>query len=173
MKTQRQEEPMKLSFPRTAFLILVLMSIPVLAFGQARLTGGDLSGTVQDASNAVLPGVTVTATNLATNQVRTDVTESDGTYYIAALPAGVYDVSAELSGFATQRKSGVRLQLGQRLPLDFTLSPGAEEAITVTASSTLVDTTEPAVATVVSQEQIDSLPRTAATSSASACSPRA
>ena len=149
---------MKLSFPRTAFLILVLVSIPVLAFGQARLTGGDLSGTVQDASNAVLPGVTVTATNLATNQVRTDVTESDGSYYIAALPAGLYDVSAELSGFATQRKSGVRLQLGQRLPLDFTLSPGAEEAITVTASSTLVDTTEPAVATVVSQEQIDSLP---------------
>ena len=67
-------------------------------------------------------------------------------YYIAALQAGVYEVAAELSGFATQRKSGVRLLLGQRLNLDFTLSPGAQEAITVTASSMLVDTTEPAVA---------------------------
>lgn len=132
--------------------------MPVIVLAQARLTGGDLSGSVHDPSGAVLPGVTVTATNLATNQVRTDVTENDGTYYIAALNAGAYEVSAELSGFATQRKSGVRLLLGQRLALDFTLSPGAEEAITVTASSTLVDTTEPAVATVVSQEQIDSLP---------------
>jgi hypothetical protein len=132
--------------------------MPVLVFAQARLTGGDVSGAVTDNGGGVLPGVTVTATSAATNQSRTAVTDGEGNYYIAALPAGVYTVAADLSGFAGQTKTDVRLLLGQRLDLDFTLSPGAQEAITVTASATLVDTTEPAVATVVSQEMIDSLP---------------
>lgn len=143
---------------RRSSLFLLILMMPVLVFAQARLTGGDLSGTIQDNSNAVLPGVTVTATHLATNQSRVAVTDGEGNYYIAALAAGAYKVSAELAGFAGQTKTDVRLLLGQRLVLDFALSPGAQEAITVTASSTLVDTTEPAVATVVSQEMIDSLP---------------
>ena len=142
---------------RSALLILVLLT-PVLAFAQARLTGGDLQGTVRDNTGGVLPGVTITATHVATNQSRTGVTDTDGRYYIAALQAGVYTVRAELSGFAPQTKTEVRLLLGQRLDLDFTLTAGMQEAITVTASASVVDTTEPAVATVVSQEQIDSLP---------------
>jgi len=143
---------------RFILFILVLLLIPASAFAQARLTGGDLQGTVRDDSGAVLPGVTVTATNNATNQSRAAVTDAEGNYYIAALAAGVYNVHAELSGFAPSTKTDVRLQLGQRLDADFTMRVGTTEAITVTASSVLVDTTEPAVATVVSQEMIDSLP---------------
>ncbi|HVR38702.1 MAG TPA: TonB-dependent receptor [Thermoanaerobaculia bacterium] len=143
---------------RSTLWILIILITPALAFAQARLTGGDLEGTVRDNTGAVLPGVTVTATHAATNQARTAVSDSAGNYYIAALQAGVYSVHAELSGFAPQTKTEVRLLLGQRLSVDFNLAVGAQEAITVTASSILVDTTEPAVATVVSQEQIDSLP---------------
>jgi hypothetical protein len=131
---------------------------PVAAFAQARLTGGDLQGVVRDNTDAVLPGVTVTATHVATNQSRSAVTDGEGKYYVAALTAGVYTVVAELSGFAPQTRENVRLLLGQRLDLDFVMRPGAQETITVSATAPVVDTTEPAVATVVSQEQIDSLP---------------
>src|SRR5687767_1666710 len=140
------------------FLFMFISMMPILASGQARLTGGDLQGTVFDNTGGVLPGVTVMATHVATNQSRSAVTDGEGRYYIPALSAGVYTVHAELSGFIPQTKTDVRLLLGQRLDLDFPLNVGAQESITVSASSVFVDTTEPAVATVISQEQIDSLP---------------
>jgi len=143
---------------RLLVVFSILLLIPVMGFSQARLTGADLQGTVLDTSGAVLPGVTVIATNLATNQLRTAVTDGEGRYYIAALPAGVYTVLADLSGFAPQTHNSVRLPLGQRVDQDFIMRVGAQEAITVSASASVVDTSEPAVSTVVSQEQIDSLP---------------
>jgi outer membrane receptor protein involved in Fe transport len=142
---------------RITFLILLALT-PVLVFAQARLTGADLQGTVRDAAGAVLPGVSVTATSLATNQSRTGVTDSEGRYYIAALQAGSYDVASELSGFAPQTRRAVRLQIGQRVELDFAMRVGTSESITVSASAPVVDTTQADVSTVVSQEMIDSLP---------------
>jgi len=141
------------------FMVLVfLLLTPVLVFAQARLTGSDLQGSVRDESGGLLPGVTVTATNAATNQSRSGVTESDGTYYIPALPAGLYNVTADLSGFAPQSRNDIRLLLGQRVDLDFTMRVGATESIVVSAVAPVVDTTQADVSTVVSQEQIDSLP---------------
>lgn len=143
---------------RSALLMFICLMLPVVAFAQARLTGSDLQGIVRDDSGGVVPGVTVTATNTATNQTRTATTDSEGRYYIAALTAGVYDVSAELSGFAPQKRSGYRLVLGQRADLDFQLRVGTSESIVVSASAPVVDTTQADVSTVVSQEQIDNLP---------------
>ncbi len=139
-------------------MLLLVLLVPIAGYSQARLTGGDLQGTVRDNTGGVLPGVTVTATNVATNQSRSDVTDAAGHYYLAALSAGTYNVVAELAGFAPQNQQNVRLLLGQRLDVDFTLRVGAQESITVSATAPVVDTTEPAVATVVSQEMIDSLP---------------
>ncbi|HJQ35659.1 MAG TPA: TonB-dependent receptor [Thermoanaerobaculia bacterium] len=143
---------------RSALLMFVCLMLPVVAFAQARLTGSDLQGIVRDDSGGVVPGVTVTATNTATNQTRTATTDSEGRYYIAALTAGVYDVTAELSGFAPQKRSGYRLVLGQRADLDFQLRVGTSESIVVSANAPVVDTTQADVSTVVSQEQIDNLP---------------
>jgi hypothetical protein len=141
------------------FLVLVfLLLTPVLAFAQARLTGSDLGGTTRDESGGVLPGVTVTATNAATNQSRSAVSDSEGKYYIPALPAGTYTVTADLSGFAAQTRNSVRLLLGQRVDLDFEMKVGAQESIVVSAAAPVVDTTTADISTVVSQEQIDSLP---------------
>src|SRR5436190_495180 len=143
---------------RTAILVLILLMLPVVAFAQARLTGSDLGGTVRDDSGGVLPGVTVTATNTATNQARSAVSDSSGNYYIAALSSGVYNIVAELSGFAPQTHNAVRLQIGQRVNLDFAMRPGTTESIVVTAAAPVVDTTQADVSSVVSQEQIDNLP---------------
>jgi hypothetical protein len=148
-----------MSLTTRRFMVLVILLLtPMLAFAQARLTGADLSGTVMDESGGVVPGVTVTATSTTTNQSRTAVTDSEGNYYIPALPAGTYNVNAELSGFAPQSRRDVRLALGQRVDLDFTVRAGAAETIVVSAAAPVVDTTSADVSTVVSQEQIDSLP---------------
>src|SRR5688572_20099086 len=100
---------------RFILFILVLLIIPASVFAQARLTGGDIQGTVLDNTGGVMPGVTVTATHVATNQSRSVTTDEAGKYYLPALSAGVYTVHAELAGFQPQTKSDVRLQLGQRL----------------------------------------------------------
>ncbi|MEO8380267.1 MAG: TonB-dependent receptor [Acidobacteriota bacterium] len=139
-------------------VLVFLLLTPVLLMAQARLTGADIQGSVSDESGGLLPGVTVTATNAATNQSRSGVTEADGTYYIPALTPGLYSVTADLSGFAAQSRKDVRLLLGQRVDLDFTMKVGATESIVVSAVSPVVDTTQADVSTVVSQEQIDSLP---------------
>jgi outer membrane receptor protein involved in Fe transport len=144
----------------TRFLVVVLLValVPQVLFAQSRLTAADLQGTVLDQSGGALPGVTVVATNAATNQSRSAVTDREGRYYIGALPPGVYAISAELSGFAAQKRNEVRLVIGQLAELNFTLKAGASEAIVVSARAPVVDTTETSVSTVVGQEQIDSLP---------------
>ena len=143
---------------RALLMVLFIVAMPIGLFAQARLTAADIEGTIQGQSNAVLPGVTVTATNTATNQSRTAITNKEGHYYIGALQPGVYTISAELSGFAPQSRKDVRLLLGQLADLPFTLRQGAAEAIVVSATAPLVDTTATSVSTVVGQEQIDSLP---------------
>jgi hypothetical protein len=143
---------------RVIFVVLLLVTMPIVVFAQARLTAADLEGTIQDESGAVLPGVTVTATNIATNQSRSSVTGRDGKYFMGALQPGMYTVVAELSGFAPQQRTDVRLNLGSLANLPFTLRPGTSEAIVVSARAPIVDTTQTSVSTVVGQEQIDALP---------------
>jgi hypothetical protein len=63
---------------RVLLIMLLILAAPVVVFAQARLTAADIQGTIEDQSGAVLPGVTVTATNTATNQARTTVTDREG-----------------------------------------------------------------------------------------------
>ena len=140
------------------FVVVLILFVPIGLFAQARLTAADIQGTVRDESGAVLPGVTITATNQATNQSRSAVTTKEGRYYIGALPPGRYTIVAELAGFAAQRRKDVRLVIGQLAEMDFTIRPGATEAIVVSAKAPVVDTTNTSVSTVVNQEQIEALP---------------
>ncbi len=143
---------------RVLLVAIFLTAAPVALFAQARATAADISGTIQDESGAVLPGVTVTATNMATNQARTAVTDKEGRYYIGALQPGRYTIGAALAGFALQQRKGVRLVIGQLAEMNFRLRAGAAEEIIVSARAPVVDPTQTSVSTVVGQEQIDALP---------------
>jgi Carboxypeptidase regulatory-like domain/TonB dependent receptor-like, beta-barrel len=141
-----------------ASVIALLLLIPSGVAGQARLTGADLDGVVHDDTGGVMPGVTVTVTNVETNLVRTVVTSAQGRFVIPALPPGRYRLSAELDGFATATREVV-LQLGQSLQTDFTLAPAKlAETVTVTAASPIVDTHDASVSHVIGGQQIESLP---------------
>ena len=92
-------------------LILAVALLPILllcaqAFGQ----NAGVNGTVTDTTGAVLPGATVTATNIDTTIKTTTTSNNAGIFNFAALPAGNYTVSAEIPGFQTSKKTDVKLE---------------------------------------------------------------
>lgn len=148
---------------RTVGAILLVIASPLFggsaARAQTRATTADLSGTVVDASKAVVPGATVRVTNAATGMERGTVTDQEGRYFIPALPPGTYAVRTSLAGFETQLAENVVLALGQAVDLNVTLQIArTAEEVTVVAETPLVDTQRTAVSSVVSQRQIETLP---------------
>lgn len=141
---------------RMLLLFLILLSLTSTVFAQG--SNAALTGRVVDETGAALPGVSVTATNRATGLSRTVVTEGDGTYRFASLPAGTYTVHAELSGFGAVDVKDVVLNVARERELEVKLTQAAvKESITVTADAPLV-ATAPAIGTTVSQEELENLP---------------
>ena len=122
-------------------------------------TSGTISGLVQDASGGVLPGVTVTARNVATSLSRSSVTGSEGRYVLAAVPPGTYVLRAELTGFKPQVRRNLELAIGETLALNFTLQIGdvAVEDIVV-GTTPLVNSSSSELSYLVGSETIDRLP---------------
>src|SRR5690349_1786531 len=96
-----------MSYCSRAALILLLTASAALAQATAQL-----SGTIRDESGAVLPGVTVTATQTDTGQVRSAVTDETGGYLLTNLPTGPYKLEVALQGFKTYVQTGIVLQVG-------------------------------------------------------------
>ena len=82
--------------------VLVCLVLWTPAYAQ---TLGTITGEVKDASGASVPGATVTAQNVGTNAVRTQVSNETGNYTFPAMPPGMYQVKAELQGFRTVQNS--------------------------------------------------------------------
>jgi hypothetical protein len=139
------------------WLLVVVLLITSTAAAQTRPTTGDVTGVVYDEQRAVLQAATVTATNTETNQVRSALTDAVGRFALLALPPGRYTVKAGLAGFSSETQQDVVVQLGTEVALDFTLTiASTEERITVFASP--LDTLQTAIASVVTQQQMDTLP---------------
>ncbi|MGD1149057.1 MAG: TonB-dependent receptor [Thermoanaerobaculaceae bacterium] len=136
-------------------LVAACLLVPAMLLGQA--STGALTGTFTDGT-APLPGVTVTVTNPATGFTRSTVTDIDGNFRFPALPVGKYTLKAELAGFATVTAEGVEVMVATERKFVVTMKPSkVAEQVTVTAEVPLVETT-PAIGTVVSQNQLESLP---------------
>ncbi len=104
------------------------------AIATAQTNNGQISGTVRDSSGGVLPGVTVTVTNINTNISRAEVTNASGTYIVTSLPFGPYTVSVELPGFRKAEKTGIQLPPDGRITADFSLNVGSmSETVDVVA----------------------------------------
>ena len=140
----------------TGLIIGVVLLAPS-AFAQAGRA--EINGTVFDEGKGVLPGVTVTVTNEATGLTRTVTTGADGRFIIPTLTPGTYSISAELTGFRTMQRTGLRVNVGQELSYDMTLGVAAlEEQVTVTAQAPVVEVTSSRVGTNVTTQEIDNLP---------------
>ena len=100
----------------------------LIVFGAASAAGqntGQISGSIKDSSGGVLPGVTITITNVGTGIARTAVTDEHGGYLVTGLPPGSYTVAAELQGFRKAEKKGFELTADGRISADLSLAVGA------------------------------------------------
>src|SRR4051794_1556085 len=99
----------------------------------AQQTTGNIQGRVVDAQKSAIPGVTVTAKNLATGYVRSEVTDSEGLYRLSSIPLGTYELKAELSGFAPYLNKSVQVSLGQTTDVNVDMRvAGVSESVNVT-----------------------------------------
>lgn len=139
--------------------LLVLFLVPLSLFGQSQATTGVIEGTVTDATGAVLPGVTVTVKNTATNFEKVEVTSPQGMYRGVLLPLGPYEVKATLEGFAPQVIRGLDLGVGQTLTVNVKMQQTtASEQIVVTAAAPLIETARTEGATRLDQKVMSDLP---------------
>ena len=139
-------------------VLAVTLLTPPLAYGQAAASGR-IVGTVKDQTDAVVPGVEVTATNTATNVPSLAISNDRGDYILDKVTAGTYDLRAELPGFKTQVSLGVILAQTQVARIDFVLTPGEiAEQVTVTGQSTVIDTDTAEVSSVIDEKKILDLP---------------
>ncbi len=145
-----------LSIPRSLLLCgiaLFLGSRTVVAQSTATL-----QGTITDAQNAVMPGVTVTIQNTATTLERTTVTDAAGQYVAASLQPGHYAITAHLEGFA-DAKSQVDLGPAETIALNLKLNVGTlAESVTVSGVSPLIDTATVSVGEVMAERTVQEIP---------------
>jgi hypothetical protein len=125
----------------------------------AQQTTGNITGRILDPQGAAVPGVTVTARSAATGFTRTEVSDAEGIYRLNALPVGIYDVTAELQGFASVSRKAIDVNVGQTQTVDFALKVASvAETVNVTAASPLIEITASSVGAIVDPKRIETLP---------------
>ena len=142
---------------RHALTCLLLVGVTATAVLGQTFTGG-VRGVVSDA-NGVIPGVTVTLTNEATNVSRETVTNDVGQYNFPAVPPGTYAIKTQLTGYKTVERTGLRVGTQQFLTLDLTLELGTiQETVTVTGEAPLIDTSTASTGGTLDRDQLETLP---------------
>jgi hypothetical protein len=138
----------------------LLLTAVLLSNTFAQTTNATLGGTVSDATGALIPGVSITATNTQTGIVSTVITNETGAYQFALLQTGVYKVTADLTGFQTHTFNDVNLGVGQQVRLNFTLQVGGQtQSVEVSvAADTLIATTSSSVGAVLPEYKVRDLP---------------
>jgi hypothetical protein len=142
---------------RISWLVLAATALSTPAFAQQT---GILSGVVRDAQGGILPGVSITiASPSLIGGTRTTDTGGTGTYQFTALPPGLYDITYELSGFGTLKRSEIRVLVAQVTRVDVELGVGnLQETVVVTGASPVVDVGSTTTQTNISKEVFDAIP---------------
>ncbi|MGZ7040387.1 MAG: outer membrane beta-barrel protein, partial [Thermoanaerobaculia bacterium] len=136
-----------------AFALVMLCAGSAIAQTAARF-----EGVVTDKAGGVLPGVTITSTNLGTNQSRTEVTDSKGAYTITPLTVGNYRLQFELGGFKTV-SIPVTLSVGQVSRVDMKMElGGVSETMTVVATAPVIDKSTSQISTLIDTKMVQDLP---------------
>jgi len=123
-------------------LLLALTMVLLLPSWSLGQTTSTIAGTVQDKQGLTVPGAKVTVKSTQLGIDRTVVTEGDGTYRIAALPPGFYDVTVSKDDFQTESFRGIEVTLNRTLVYDVTLQVGStNQTVEVSSTAPLLETT--------------------------------
>ena len=136
--------------------VVLLLLAATSAWAQAT---AQINGNVADSSGAVLPGVTVVAIQTDTGFRREGVTDETGSFALLNLPIGPYRLEASLAGFRSYAQTGITLQVNSNPVIKVTLQLGElSETLTVEGQAPLVETRNPAIGQVITNEQVEALP---------------
>jgi hypothetical protein len=139
----------------TAVVLGLVAWVPL--YGQSTGTG-TITGFVSDRSGALIPGAEITVTQLATDVARRVISNDRGIYVAPSLPVGDYEVKAELAGFKSFVRRGIRVEAESRLTVDIALEVGQiSETVTVTDAVAPVQSETGEVSTLVSGTQVTEL----------------
>jgi hypothetical protein len=140
-------------------LILSLMGLVSSTQLLAQYDSAQISGSVHDQSDALIPNATVQIQNRDTGLVRQTVTNSDGIYILSHIPPGVYTITASSTGFSTASRSGVELVVSQSATFDFSLKPGSStQTVSVSAQIVTLDTSSSSVGETLESDSVNELP---------------
>lgn len=140
-----------------AIVVLACLSAVSSLLGQTAT--GRIIGTVTDPTGAVIPGITITVTNVETQVTTQTVTDERGYYQVLLLPIGSYTVTAELPGFQKAVTKADKLEINQSLRADIKMMVGNRtEEVLVEEGISHVDTVTPTLGASVIGEQIANMP---------------
>ena len=144
---------------RKLLLVAVMCSmlcLGSLVYGQA---SGSFSGTVADKTGSVLTGATVKITSQGTGAVRDAKTDASGYYLVTLLPVSIFTIRVESQGFQTTEQRDLRLQVDEHREVNFTLNPASvSQSVEVNATEVAVETTNPTLGQVITEQQVADLP---------------
>jgi len=135
------------------------MGLAMPAMATAQVGGGALTGVITDGTGQAVPGASVTATAVATNQPRVVISAADGGYAIQGLAPGDYRVRVEVSGFQPLTREGIRVSTGETVRLDLHVAVGGvSENVIVTDVTPLVRGATSGLGEVIDNRKIVALP---------------
>lgn len=146
---------------KSLLVVILIVTLSLVLHGNAVAQSGNatVSGIVTDPSAALIPGVTIKATNTQTGVVTTLVSNESGAYSFASLQPGNYRISAELPGFQTHTYANVQLGTSQQIRLNFTMQVATlTQSVEVVLADALLATTSSSVGTVLSESTVRDLP---------------
>ena len=139
-----------------SFFTTVFFAHPVRSEAQVAAA---IIGRVQDNSGAGMNSASVTVTSLDTGATRAVTTGDDGTFRVLSLPLGPQEVKVEKQGFKSVVRSGIALQVGQEVVVNFTLEVGEfVQQIAVVEGAPVVNVTPSSISGLVSERQVKDLP---------------
>ena len=147
-----------------SFLVITALIAGVAGPAAAQTVTGTIQGTVTDTSGGVLPGVTITLTQVDTGSERAIVTNAEGIYSAPFLQIGRYSVKAELTGFGTVVRQNIDVRLNDTKVVDISLNPAVTQEVTVTAEAPKVNLTNAEIKGSLTAEQIMDKPSLSASS---------
>jgi hypothetical protein len=154
MKNSRQCAASMRSFFFASILLLCAVTAALAQAGR-----GSINGLVTDPTGAIIPGAKVTLLNHATGVTSHSVTTSGGLFTFISLNPGVYKVTASMKDFQGAAQDNVRVSVDQASTVNLALSVGSvNEVVTVTESTSLVETSNSTVGQLISAHTIDRVP---------------
>lgn len=146
---------MSLSVPTQMFVAGTLFSLSLFAQGER----ASLTGTVTDTTQAVIPEVTISIRNIATNIITRSQTNAQGIYYVPALPPGSYELTAEKQGFRPSRTSNIPLSVNLTATINVVLEVGTvTEAVVVQATAVQLESQTSGLGKTVETRSVVELP---------------